>query len=240
MVELCTRKPIRGRVLSVKMAGIMPRIIMLNVLLSVVLCLGGCQTAGSGLSETSVSSQNETATKNYSVAQNEATGSTGSGQATSGSVQDPQETKTAQEDKHRFVPERNFQVDKLQKVKLKVGKHEFNSWVMDTDAKRQEGMMFLKDSDFKENDSMIFVFMGEDERRFWMHNTLVDLDICYCDKNGKIVKTYTMAKLDETTDYSSKGGSMYVIELKAGILKKLGIVAGMKFEIPEDVVSKDD
>lgn len=145
-----------------------------------------------------------------------------------------------QQDKHRFVPERVFQVDKLQKTTVKVGKHKFTLWVMDTDAKRQEGMMFLKDQDFKDDGGMIFVFLGEDERRFWMHNTLVDLDICYCDKTGKIIKTYTMTKLDETTDYSSYGGSMYVIELRAGILKKLGIETGMKFEVPEDVVSKDN
>lgn len=223
---------------------------MTNLLLAVALCLAGCQP-GTSLSErpgvssesdpTKISAsgkETENAVKGYSepTATNEATPVSSS----SGGSQDPVDAKPGQEDKHRFVPERNFQVDKLQRVKIKVGKHVFKSWVMDTDPKRQEGMMFLKDSDFKEDDTMTFVFMGEEERRFWMHNTHVDLDICYCDKNGKIIKTYTMAKFDETTDYSSKGGAMYVIELKAGILKKLGIEAGMKFEIPEDVVSKDD
>ena len=217
------------------MAGIMPRIIMTSLLLAMALCLTGCQP-GPGLSEKSSGSgdtQNtvtvpETKGDTPVVESQDPPKSVGAGQTSS------------QEDKHRFVAERNFQLDKLQRVKIKVGKHVFNSWIMDTDQKRQEGMMFLKDTDFKDDDTMTFVFSGEDERRFWMHNTLVDLDICYCDKNGKIVKTYTMAKLDETTDYSSKGGAMYVIELKAGILKKLGIEKGMKFDIPEDVVSKDD
>jgi len=111
---------------------------------------------------------------------------------------------------------------------------------MDTDAKRQEGMMHLVDTDFKDDDGMIFVFSNEDIRRFWMHNTYVDLDVCYCDKEGVINTVYTMKKFDETTDYSSKKPSMYVIELKAGILKKLGITVGMKWDIPETVVSKDD
>lgn len=142
--------------------------------------------------------------------------------------------------KHRFVDERIFQLDKLEVTKVTVDKHKFNLWVMDTDAKRSEGMMFLKNTDFKDDEGMIFVFLGEETRRFWMHNTHVDLDICYCDQDGKILNTYTMKAFDETTDYSSRGGSKYVIELRAGILRKLGIKSGMKFAIDERVVSKDD
>lgn len=160
------------------------------------------------------------------------------------SLQDGQEKPPVlqQEDKHRFVPERVFQVDKLQRVKCVVDEHKFNLWVMDSDAKRSEGMMHLKKEDFKDDEGMIFAFPNEGDfpRRFWMRNTLVDLDICYCNSDGTINSTYTMKALDEITDYSSKKPSMYVIELRAGTLKKLEIKEGMKFKIPEEVVAKDD
>ena len=158
--------------------------------------------------------------------------------------QEAPEYSTQQEKKeqHRFIPERVFQLDKLQRVTCTVGENKFKLWVMDSSSKRNEGMMHLKKEDFKDNEGMIFVFSNEGDilRRFWMRNTLVDLDIGYCDKDGTINSTYTMKALDETTDYSSKRLSMYVIELRDGTLKKLKITEGMKFVIPEDVVSKDD
>ncbi len=208
------------------------------LILAAAISIVGCQSGGASLSETPLNKSSKIEdTKSTSSNLNSVPKDNPANQD---QTKGQSETSKGQDDKPRFVPERVFQVSKLQKAKIKVGKHPFNLWVMDTDSKRQEGMMFLKDSDFKDDEGMVFVFAGEDERRFWMHNTLVDLDICYCDMKGKIIKTYTMAKLDETTDYSSQGGSMYVIELKAGILKKLGIEKGMAFEIPEDVVSKDN
>lgn len=149
---------------------------------------------------------------------------------------------SAQEDKkqvHRFIQDRAFQLDKLKQETCKIGKHVFHLWVMDTDAKRQEGLMFVKDTDMKDNEGMIFIFPNEDYRRFWMRNTLIDLDITYNDKDGRILNFYTMKALDETTDYSSSGPAMSVIELKPKTLKKLEIQAGDKWEIPESVVAKD-
>jgi len=158
--------------------------------------------------------------------------------------QEAPEYSTHQEkrEQHRFIPERVFQLDKLQRVTCTVGENKFKLWVMDSSSKRNEGMMHIKKEDFKDDEGMIFVFSNEGDivRRFWMRNTLVKLDICYCDKDGTINSTYTMNALDETTDYSSKRLSMYVIELRDGTLKKLRITEGMKFVIPEDVVSRDD
>lgn len=215
---------------------------MLNLLFASALIVAGCSNSGVALEEKSVAAKVSPAAEQVkddpgstpSMAQDDATKGSGGQVAGSGGTQDEKQ------DKKRFVKERVFQLDKLQVATVKVEKHTFKLWVMDTNAKRSEGMMHLENTDFKDDEGMIFVFLGEDWRRFWMRNTRVDLDICYCDKDGKILNTYTMAKFDETTDYSSTGPAMYVIELKAGILNKLGIKAGMKFQIPEDVVSKDE
>lgn len=150
-------------------------------------------------------------------------------------------TTGQQKETHRNNPNRMFQVDDLQRVKIKVnGKHEFDAWVMDTELKRQEGMMFLEDQDFKKTDAMVFVFRDAQPLKFWMRNTLVPLDIMYVNERKAIIKTYTMKARDEVTDYSSNGNAKYAIEFKAGIFKELGIKSGQKVEIPDSVKSDEN
>lgn len=134
---------------------------------------------------------------------------------------------------------RTFQLDDLQVVKIKHKDDEFKAWVMDTHAKRQEGMMFLQDGDFEKDEAMVFVFAQPQPLSFWMKNTLVPLDIAYCDPQGRVLNTYTMKALDTVGDYSSAGPAMFAIEFKAGTFKRLGIGRGARFEIPESVVAKD-
>ncbi len=140
--------------------------------------------------------------------------------------------------KHRNNPRRLFQLGDLQVVKIKIGEHEFNTWVMDTNAKRSEGMMFLENQDFTETDAMIFVFKNPEPLGFWMRNTLVDLDIAYVNAKNMIIRTTTMKALDENS-VPSNGPALYAIEFKAKLLQKKGIRAGMKVEIPKSVVAKE-
>jgi hypothetical protein len=140
---------------------------------------------------------------------------------------------------HRTIEQRSFQLDSLQTVKVKFGEHVFRTWVMDTHAKRQEGMMFLQDGDFEKDEAMIFVFQQPQPLSFWMKNTLVPLDIAYCDPQGRVLNTYTMRALDTMSDYGSAGPAMFAIEFKAGTFKRIGVQPGKRFEIPEDVVAKD-
>jgi len=140
----------------------------------------------------------------------------------------------------RHNAKRTYQLKDLEKTTVVLkDKHEFSTWVMDTDLKRSEGMMFLEDKDFTEKQAMIFVFTSPRELRFWMRNTLVPLDIAYVDAAGRIVRTYTMKALDETTDYSSYGNAKYAIEFKAGLFKKLGVKAGDMVGISSRVKAKD-
>lgn len=138
-----------------------------------------------------------------------------------------------------FKPNRSFQLGDLQVAMCTVKGHKFRLWVMDTNDKRMEGMMQVENKDFSDDQGMVFVFASEAPQKFWMHNTLIDLDIAYCGRDGTINTTYTMKALDETTDYSSKKPSQFVIELRAGTLKKFSIGAGDRFAIPAEVVAKD-
>lgn len=135
-------------------------------------------------------------------------------------------------------PNRIYQLTDLEKVKIKINEHEFMAWVMDTNSKRQEGMMFLKNEDFKDNEAMIFVFKEPQPLSFWMRNTLVDLDIAYVSDRKRIINTTTMKALDET-GRPSNAPAKYAIEFRAGLLRKLGIRAGMTVQIPDSVKAKE-
>lgn len=137
-----------------------------------------------------------------------------------------------------FNPNRTYQLKDLVTTELKIGEHKFTAWVMDTDAKRAEGMMHLKNEDFRDDQAMIFVFPQARELSFWMRNTLVDLDIAYLDKNKKIIRTGTMKALDET-GFPSAGAAQYAVEFRAGLLKKKAIGKGMTVEFPDTVVARD-
>lgn len=145
-----------------------------------------------------------------------------------------------QESQPRNVRQRRFQLKDLQTVKLKIdGKHELSSWVMDTNDKRMEGMMFLQESDFTEKQSMLFAFKTPQILGFWMKNTYVPLDIAYLNADGTVNSIYTMRAFDTVTDYSSKSSSVYALEVKAGLWKKLGVKVGSKVAIPNTVKAKD-
>lgn len=157
-------------------------------------------------------------------------------------IQAPVQSAQAQQDPPmREIRQRTFQLKDLKVAELGLPEgHKLKTWVMDTEAKRQEGMMFLRDTDFSERQGMIFVFKTAEPLRFWMKNTYVPLDIAYISKGGRINSTYTMKAFDTVTDYSSKGDSMYALEVKEGLFKKLGIKAGDTVTIPAWVKSDEN
>lgn len=98
-----------------------------------------------------------------------------------------------------------------------------------------------------EDGGMIFVFKRDRERRFWMKDCLVDIDILYLDRRGFIVRAYEMkavplrgpnesqaeyeSRLRAGDQYPSKGLTRYVIELKDGKIRELGLKRGQKIDL---------
>ncbi len=156
---------------------------------------------------------------------------------------EPQQQTTQQEQKPpRHISQRQFQLKDLQVEEIKLGEkleHKMKVWVMDTEAKRQEGLMFVQDGDMTKEQGMIFVFKQAEILSFWMKNTYIPLDIAYLDTNGRIVMTYTMRELDIYSDYGSRYPAKYALEMKKGTMQRLGIKAGQKIEIPDKVKAKE-
>jgi len=86
---------------------------------------------------------------------------------------------------------------------------------------------------------MIFVFPESRILSFWMIDCLIDIDVAYLDRTGKVISTYTMraeppqAKGESREAYTSRlkrypsaDDAIFAIEVKAGLLEKLGVRPG--------------
>lgn len=56
-----------------------------------------------------------------------------------------------------------------------------------TPAEQEQGLSGVKPEDFEANQGMLFFYLSEDERHFWMPDTYFELDLFYLDKDLKII-----------------------------------------------------
>ena len=104
---------------------------------------------------------------------------------------------------------------------------QFSTEFATDDASRELGLM--NRTSLAADHSMLFVFVDEQPRAFWMKNTLIPLDILYFDKERKLVSMQLNAqpcKADPCAIYPSDGKAAYVLELPAGTAGKLGLKLG--------------
>lgn len=151
---------------------------------------------------------------------------------------DSQPVEPAQDKKPGDNPKRIYQLRELEHATVIANGRKIDAWLMDTEAKGQEGLMWLTDKDIKDNQGGLFVYSDADQRSFWMQNTLIPLDIIYMDPTGKVVSIAHGKALDETS-LPSKGPAMYVLELKGGRAEMFGIRPGVTLKIPKNATRKD-
>jgi uncharacterized membrane protein (UPF0127 family) len=137
-------------------------------------------------------------------------------------------------------PNRVHQLKDLEKYDQTIKGKPFHLWVMDSDAKQQEGMMFLTDAEVKADEGMLFAFTSPqptkypngNPRGFWMQNTLIPLDIIYLSPQGKVLNIGKGQPRNETT-VPAAGEFLNVVELKGGTAARLGLKPGDTIEIPK-------
>ncbi len=135
-------------------------------------------------------------------------------------------------------PNRTFQLRDLQRADIRINGQTFRVWVMDTDAKRREGMMHLTDAEVQADEGMLFVFPDARTRSFFMRNTLIPLDIAYIGADRRILNIRQLQPRDETS-VPSDGPAQYALEVKQNTFGRLGIQSGMTVEIPTGVQARD-
>lgn len=96
--------------------------------------------------------------------------------------------------------------------------------IADIESERTIGMMHRRS--MPDTQGMLFIFEEEEPRSFWMHNTLIGLDIIYIKADGTIesIAKYCVPKSDKTIP--SKGPAMYVLEVIEGFCDIQGVEVG--------------
>jgi uncharacterized membrane protein (UPF0127 family) len=98
--------------------------------------------------------------------------------------------------------------------------------IADIESERTIGLMHRWS--MPDTQGMLFIFEEEEPRSFWMHNTLMGLDIIYIKADGTIesIAKYCVPKSDKSIP--SKGPAMYVLEVQEGFSDIYGLVPGNK------------
>jgi uncharacterized membrane protein (UPF0127 family) len=52
---------------------------------------------------------------------------------------------------------------------------------------QEQGLSGVRPEDFRDNQGMLFFYLGDDEKNFWMPDTYFDLDLFYLDKDLRII-----------------------------------------------------
>lgn len=102
----------------------------------------------------------------------------------------------------------------------------FQSEIAASPEDRNRGLMFRKSIGAREG--MIFLFPREQPLSFWMHNTLIPLDLVFIKADRTILGVVEDATPKTDTPRAVPGLSQYVLELNGGTAKKEGIKAGQK------------
>ncbi len=109
--------------------------------------------------------------------------------------------------------------------------HSFQIEVVTTPQDMARGLMYR--TELAEDAGMLFYFGGaESEKRFWMKNTLIPLDMIFIKRDGTIHHIHENAVPHDLTRISSQGPVAAVLEINGGLSSKLGLDAGNKVEHP--------
>lgn len=100
--------------------------------------------------------------------------------------------------------------------------------IADIESERTIGLMHRWS--MPDTQGMLFIFEEEEPRSFWMHNTLMGLDILYIKQDGTIesIAKYCVPKSDKSIP--SNGPATYVLELIEGFCDIHGVEVGDRID----------
>jgi uncharacterized membrane protein (UPF0127 family) len=102
--------------------------------------------------------------------------------------------------------------------------HRFKIWIADTEARREQGLMFIEHLD--EDTGMLFVYPSARRIAMWMKNTYISLDMLFIRGDGRVTRVVKRAKPESLDIIDSNNEVSGVLEINGGIAEKFGIVAG--------------
>jgi uncharacterized protein len=102
--------------------------------------------------------------------------------------------------------------------------HRFRVWVADTEARHNQGLMFVKS--LAPNRGMVFAWQAPQVASFWMKNTFIPLDLLFVGPDGRVIRIVENAVPQSVATISSMGLVIGVVELAGGSVTRLGIHPG--------------
>jgi uncharacterized membrane protein (UPF0127 family) len=104
--------------------------------------------------------------------------------------------------------------------------HTFDVWVADTDARRQQGLMFVSHLD--DDQGMLFIYPQQHPVAMWMKNTYISLDMLFVRADGRVERIIENTEPESLTTIESTSPVLAVVELKAGTAARLKIRPGAR------------
>ena len=119
-------------------------------------------------------------------------------------------------------------------IQLKIDKFSWKTYLAIQSNEQTLGLSNIKDDEFSSQEAMLFVYPEVGPRRFWMKDTYFNLDIIFCDSQGKIVALAANMPASHHTNPASIPTTpiyqaQYVLEVKAGTYPW---EIGMKLPLP--------
>ncbi|HZX94390.1 MAG TPA: DUF192 domain-containing protein [Myxococcales bacterium] len=106
--------------------------------------------------------------------------------------------------------------------------------IANDDATRTRGLMFRRS--LEPDHGMIFVFPASADHNFWMHNTLISLDLIFLDDTRAVLGVVANAAPQTDTLRGVGKPSRYVIEVAGGEAAVHAVAAGTRaafVDVPE-------
>ena len=110
------------------------------------------------------------------------------------------------------------------KIETKSGSVLLDVEVADTEAKREQGLMFRRA--ISDGHGMIFLFDREHEIAMWMKNTYIPLDMIFIGNDWRVRHIAHDAEPFSTDVISSIRPASRVLEIGAGQAQRLGVSVG--------------
>ena len=109
-------------------------------------------------------------------------------------------------------------------LELSAGIYRILAEVANTDASREQGLMYRKS--MASNSGMLFVFDQAAQYCMWMRNTRIPLSVAFLDRNGHIINVEEMLPLTENNHCAAKPAK-FALEMNAGWFSARGLRVGM-------------
>jgi uncharacterized membrane protein (UPF0127 family) len=121
-----------------------------------------------------------------------------------------------------------YEFVKQGEVRFQTAKQDFISAIdvelAQDESKRQLGLMYR--DKLAENQGMLFIFEGDEERAFWMKNTVLSLDMIFVNSKDEIVTIHKNTTPYSEQSYASTKPAQFVVEVNAGYTDRHKISIG--------------